>query len=264
MTGFRSLRLIALSALLLFTCLPAFAAGQIGIVLLHGKTGMPGQMNALASALQAAGYKIAAPELCWSKKRIFDKSLSDCLLEVDAAVERLRAAGAARIVVAGVSQGAMAAFDYGATRDGLAGVVGMAPAADPVNLAKFPGLAQGIDQAKSLIAGGQGDAPAEIPDIVTGGKTVPVKTTANIYMSFHAPDSPIATIPNLTADLMPRQKAPVLWVAGSRDPSQAQGPAAYAALPANPLNHYATVDADHGGTPDASGDAIIAWLKTLP
>jgi len=264
MRGFRSLRLLALSAMFLLAGLPAFAAGQIGIVLLHGKTGMPGAMSNLAGSLTAAGYIVDTPEMCWSKKRIFDKSFSDCLLEVDAAVARLKAKGASRIVVGGTSQGAMGAFGYGATRDGLAGIIGMAPAADPTNLAKYPGLAEGIDKAKSLIAGGQGDQPAQLPDIISGGKTAPVKATANIYMSFHAQDSPIATIPNLTADLMPKQKAPVLWVAGTSDPSQAQAPAAYAALPANPLNHYATVDADHGGTPDASADAIIAWLKTLP
>ena len=264
MSGYRAPRLLALCALFLFSALPAFAGGPIGIVLLHGKTGMPGQMTHLASSLSAAGYLIETPEMCWSKKRIFDKSLSDCLLEVDAAVARLKAKGAGRVVIAGTSQGAMAAFDYGATRDGLSGIVAMAPAADPVNPAKYPGFAEGLDKAKSLIASGQGDAPAEIPDLVSGGKTVPVKTTANIYMSFHAPDSPVATIPNLTADLMPRQKAPVLWIAGSRDLSQAQGPAAFAALPANPLNRYATVDADHGGTADASAATIIAWLKTLP
>jgi esterase/lipase len=264
MSGFRVARRILLCALILLAALPAYAGGQIGIVLLHGKTGMPGQVANLASSLTVAGFTVETPQMCWSKKRIFDKSLSDCLLEVDAAVQRLKAKGASRIVVAGVSQGAMAAFDYGATRDGLAGVIGMAPAADPANLAKYPELAEGIAKARSLIASGQGDTAAELPDIITGGKTAPVKATANIYMSFHAPDGPIATITNLTADLMPKQKSPVLWVAGSHDPSQGQAPAAFAALPSNPFNRYATVDADHGGTPDASADTIIAWLKTLP
>jgi hypothetical protein len=55
MSGFRSLRLLALSAIFLFACLPAYAAGQIGIVLLHGKTGMPGAMSNLAGSLTAAG-----------------------------------------------------------------------------------------------------------------------------------------------------------------------------------------------------------------
>jgi esterase/lipase len=264
MRGFRSLRLPALAAVFLFACLPAFAAGQMGIVLLHGKTGTPNQMNKLAAALTAAGYDVDVPELCWSKNRIFDKSFSDCLLEVDAAVARLKAKGAARIVVAGVSQGAMGAFGYGATRDGLAGVIGMAPAADPVKMAKYPGLAGGIAKAKSLIASGQGNAPVELDDIITGGKEAAVKTTANIFMSFHDPAAPIATVQNLAADVLPGEKAPVLWVAGARDPSQTIAPQAYSSLPGNPLNHYATVDADHGGTPDASGDAVIAWLKTLP
>ena len=102
-------------------------------------------------------------------------------------------------------------------------------------------------------------------DIITGGKEAPVKTTANIYMSFHAPDAPIATIPNLMADVLPKETAPVLWVAGSTGPEP--GHRAQGLSPAcrpTPLNRYATVDADHGGTPDASGDAVIAWLKTLP
>ncbi len=66
MSGFRSLRLLALSALFLFAALPVFAAGPIGIVLLHGKTGTPNQMNKLAAALTAAGYAVDVPELCWS------------------------------------------------------------------------------------------------------------------------------------------------------------------------------------------------------
>jgi pimeloyl-ACP methyl ester carboxylesterase len=258
------LRLAAVCLTLLCGILPASAAGNIGIVLLHGKTGGPDQMASLSTALTAAGYPVEVPELCWSKKRIFDKTFADCLIEVDAAVASLKAKGATRIVIAGVSQGAIGAFGYGAARSGLAGIIGMAPAADPVNLTKYPGLAQGIDKAKGLIADGHGDAPTHLIDITTGGKDITIKTTANIYMSFHATDAPISTIPNLTAEILPKQMAPVMWVAGTRDPSQANAPRAYAALPANSLNRYATVDADHGGTPDASGDVIIAWIKTLP
>src|SRR5512135_2987641 len=104
MSVYRALGLMALCALFLLSALPAFAGGPIGIVLLHSKTGMPGQMTNLASSLSAAGYLIETPEMCWSKKRIFDKSLSDCLLEVDAAVARLKAKGAGRVVIAGTSQ----------------------------------------------------------------------------------------------------------------------------------------------------------------
>ncbi len=264
MSRLPALRLFALCAILVFSTLQASAAGPIGVVLLHGKTGMPGAMGKLAAALSAAGYAVETPEMCWSKKRIFDKTLDGCLAEVDAAVARLKAKGAARIVVGGTSQGAMGAFVYGATRDGLSGIIGMAPAADPVNLAKFPVLAEGIDKARGLIAAGQGDAPASLNDIITGGKASPITATPNAYMSFHAPDAPIATIANLQADVLPKEKSPVLWVAGANDPTQANAPAAYAHLPAGPQNRYVTVEADHANTPDASADVIIAWLKTLP
>ena len=123
MSVFRISRRILFCALLSFVALPAQAGGQIGIVLLHGKTGMPGAMSNLDTALTAAGYAVDTPEMCWSKKRIFDKSFSDCLLEVDAAVARLKSKSASRIVVAGTSQGAVAAFAYGASRDGLAGII---------------------------------------------------------------------------------------------------------------------------------------------
>jgi pimeloyl-ACP methyl ester carboxylesterase len=264
MSRFAALRFVVLWAILAFGAPPALAAGPIGVVLLHGKTGMPGAMSKLASALSAAGYVVETPEMCWSKKRIFDMALEGCLAEVDAAVARLKAKGASRIVVGGTSQGAMGAFAYGASRDGLAGIIGMAPAADPVNLAKFPVLAGGIEKAKSLIAAGQGDTPAPLNDIITGGKAAPITATPNAYMSFHAPDAPIATIANLQAAVLPKERSPVLWVAGTSDPTQANAPAAYAHLSANPLNRYATVEADHGNTPDAAADVIIAWLKTLP
>ena len=75
MSRLPALRLVALCAILVFGALPASAAGPIGVVLLHGKTGMPGAMGKLAAALGAAGYAVETPEMCWSKKRIFDKTL---------------------------------------------------------------------------------------------------------------------------------------------------------------------------------------------
>jgi len=95
---------------------PAGAAASLGVVLLHGKTGTPEQMAKLAATLKDAGYAVSTPEMCWSKSRIFDKALPDCLKEVDAAVAGLKSGGASRIVIGGVSQGAIVAIDYGATR----------------------------------------------------------------------------------------------------------------------------------------------------
>jgi esterase/lipase len=106
------------------------SAEMAAIVLLHGKTASPTiGIDGLTAALQGAGYLVDAPEMCWSRRRIYDRPLLDCLGEIDAAVARLRGRGAGRIVVAGMSQGGDAALVYGALRGDPAGIIAIAPAA---------------------------------------------------------------------------------------------------------------------------------------
>jgi alpha-beta hydrolase superfamily lysophospholipase len=253
-----------LAAVPLLAPTPAFASGKVGIVLLHGKTGTPNQLARLAAALQAAGFAVETPEMCWSKTRIFDQALPECLSEVDTATAKLKSEGDNAIVVGGTSQGAVAALAYGAAHADLAGIIAMAPAADPNDAAAFPKFAKSIATAQALVQSGKGDAATIFSDLISGGDFVTVHATPKAFLSFHGPDSPVSTIRNLTATTMPNLHMPVLWVAGTSDPSQKGAPKSFAALPHNAKSRYATVAADHAGTPDASADVVIAWLKTLP
>ena len=63
---------------------------------------------------------------------------------------------------------------------------------------------------------------------------------------------------------MPKLGVPLLWISGNSDPTQSGAQGVFAAAPANALDRFVQVDADHVGTPDAAGAAIIDWLKTLP
>ena len=251
------------AALMLAAIVPAAAAPVIGIVLLHGRTGTPNQFAKLAAALTGAGYAVAAPEMCWSKKRIFDEDFTACLTDVDAAVAKLEASGVKKIVVAGMSQGAIAALAYGASHPDLAGIVAMGPAGDPADLTRAPTLATSVKLAGTLVKAGKGNTVADFNDVVTGDVPVPVAATPEAFLSFHGPDSPIATMKRVIAKLLPQIKLPVLWIAGTHDPSQASAAQGFAKIPKNKLNRLATVDADHGGTPDASAEALTGWLATL-
>ena len=259
--GLAKLACLCLAVLLGLT--QAATAGGIGIVLLHGKTGMPGQHARLAAALKAAGYAVETPKLCWSRDRIFDKAYADCLGEVDAAIGRLKAAGASGVVLGGTSQGAVAAIDYGTGHGGLAGIIALSPAADPVELARYPDFRAAIDRARALQKAGKGAEVTHLDDLISGGKVISVKATPAAYLSFHDPALPIATMKNLTALDLPRLKAPLLWVAGTRDPAQGSGAKSFRAAPANKLSRYVTVEATHGGVPDIAAEPVIAWLKTL-
>jgi pimeloyl-ACP methyl ester carboxylesterase len=248
----------AISACLLAvaTGLCAQAGERVGIVLMHGKNGQPGSMQSLVDVLEASGYNVDRPEMCWSRRRIYDLPYLECLRDADAAVERLRLVGATRIVAAGQSLGANAALAFAATRNGLAGVIAMAPAHNPVQITRRPAVARSLAEARRLIAGGERDVPSQFTD-VNVGREFSVRTTPRIYLSFFAPEGP-ADMPANAA----RVRVPLLWIAGDADPTQS-GPEYAFARARNPANRYVTVASDHLGTPAASSGAILSWLRGL-
>ena len=236
--------------------LSAQASEGVGIVLMHGKDGQPGSMQILVNALETVGYRVERPELCWSHRRIYDLSYLECLRDVDAAVGRLKKRGAAEIIVGGQSLGANAALAFAARRDGLLGVIAMAPAHNPAQIIKRPAIARSLAEARSLIGTGKEDEPASFADVNVGREFL-VRTTPNIYLSFFAPDGP-AVMPANAAHV----HVPLLWIAGADDPTQL-GPGYAFERADNPKNWYVTVSTDHLGTPAASSSAILTWLRAL-
>jgi pimeloyl-ACP methyl ester carboxylesterase len=248
----------AMTALLVGLSLTTGAAGaeRLGVVLMHGKGGLPAQMATLAAALSAAGHLTETPEMCWSRTRIYAKPYLDCLAEVDTAIERLKARGATAIAVGGQSLGGNAALGYGARHHDLAGVIALAAAHQPERFVRRPAMVKALAQARALIAAGKGDVTTSFADRNTG-REFSVQTTPHIYVSFFAADGP-AVIPVNAA----RVTVPLLWIAGTSDATQ-HGPGYAFAKAKNPENSYVTVAAEHRGTPNASRDAVLAWLKGL-
>jgi pimeloyl-ACP methyl ester carboxylesterase len=254
------MRLI-LAVLLMLGLLPGLIAQvlaqTIGIVLMHGKTGSPNAViDRLATTLQGAGNLIETPEMCWSRRRIYDRPFLDCLTEIDSAIAQLKGHGAGRIVVAGMSQGGDAALAYGARRANLARIIAVAPAA-PKRQVGLRDIAQSVAQARELVAAARGNETASFFDRNVGG-IFPVRTTATIYLSYLDPQGPANML-----DSIRKLQAPLLWVAGSADPSQTGANAEFTQAPVNPLNRFVTVASAHLGTPDAARDAVLAWLPEL-
>lgn len=252
-------RILAISLMLVLAGLVAPAYAQtIGIVLMHGKTGSPNTIiDQLATALRNAGYLVDTPEMCWSRRRIYDRPFLDCLTEIDSAIGRLTGRGAGRIVVAGMSQGGDAALAYGARRANLAGIIALAPAAAPERQVGFPDIAQSVALARALVVAGRGNETTSFVDRNARG-AFSVSTTATIYLSYLDPQGPANML-----DSVRKLHAPLLWVAGSVDPSQTGANAEFNQAPANPLNHFVMITSDHLGTPNAARDAVLAWLPKL-
>ncbi|MEI6559560.1 MAG: hypothetical protein WCO00_14245 [Rhodospirillaceae bacterium] len=255
------LTLIALAALAFAPGLsPARAAETVGVVLMHGKDSKPSHpgIAALARHLAGEGFLVDEPDLPWAERRGYDVDYEQAMTEIDAAVARLRARGASAIVVAGHSLGANAAIGYGARRKGLKAVVALAPGHVVDAPAMRAQMADSVARARALVAAGQGGERESFTDR-NGGITFQRHVVARIYLSYFDPDGPAAIGLNAA-----RLSAPLLWVAGDRDSLSKTGPGyAFVKAPANPRSRYATVDADHMGTPAAAGDLVIAWLKGL-
>ncbi len=228
----------------------------IGVVMMHGKTGTPAQFDVLAAAVEAAGYPVERPEMCWSRTRIYDLAYLDCLAAADRAAAALKEHGADGIVILGMSLGGNGALGYGARRPGLKGIIALAPASDPDHLRRLAPVAQSLAQAQTLIAAGKGDEKATFNDF-NNGRQFTVTTTAKIYVSFFGKDTP-GEMPANAA----RLTAPLLIVSGSDDKTQRDIGAVFARAPRDPRNAHVVVRSDHIGTPAASVATVLAWLKS--
>jgi pimeloyl-ACP methyl ester carboxylesterase len=231
-----------------------------GVVLLHGKGGTPTSMiEGLTESLRKEGAVVEAPELPWSHRRIYDATYDQAMAEIDLAVQKLKWAGATKIVVAGHSLGANAAIGYGARRDGLAAVIALAPGHLPEAWALRIRTKGAIARAKKLIADGKGDIPDSFPDLAQG-LPYSVKATPNVYVSMFDPEGP-AVMPKNAAAM---GNVPFLWVVGVADPIIFHGKD-YAFDPGakNPKSRYVVIPGMHLSTPFQARTTIIDWLKSL-
>jgi pimeloyl-ACP methyl ester carboxylesterase len=237
---------------------------DLGVVYLHGKGGWPGALNGgILNALKEEGAAVSTPELPWSFHRRYDASFDQALTEIDAAIAGLKAEGARRIVLIGVSLGANAAIGYAARHPEVAGVVALAPGhlPDVGNMRSF--VADAVARAKSLVAEGKGNVPQSFPDMAQG---IPLTATATpiVYLSWFDPEGP-AVIPK-NAAVMGASPAPVplFWVVGKLDPIDRRGPEyAFNALAKNPKSQYVEVFAGHLTTAFAARRQVIDWINAL-
>jgi len=245
--------------------------GQLGIVLLHAKSTFSvsghGRMPAydatiapLASALRAAGFRVAVPEMPWSRDHVYDRTFAQALDEIAGAAAKLRAEGAQRIVVGGHSMGGMAAIGYAALKGGVAGVVAIAPAHDPASSVFKQRLGASVASARDMAAAGKGDVQATFGDY-NMGQVGEITATAADYLSFF---DPAGDVP------MPRNTArfpgpiPLLWIVAADDPLSRLGPDyAFAKAPPDPLSRYITISGGHVNAPAEAATIVVNWLKCL-
>jgi pimeloyl-ACP methyl ester carboxylesterase len=243
------LRTLAVAACAITVVGPAASEDRIGIVLMHGNFSWGGQFEYVGSVVRDAGFGLETPDMCWSDTRTYDRTAVDCMDEVDAAFDRLEAAGYDRIVVAGHSMGGVNALLYAASHNDLAGIIVFAPSRGARNISENPRVVQ----AMQLVKAGRGDETVHFARGFDGFDSTP-----RALLSYEGPDSPLNDV-----ELLPRLTAPLLWVAGTADNGQRDAADRFALAPATPLSRLVWVESNHAFTPDIGVGQMVAWLDDL-
>jgi alpha-beta hydrolase superfamily lysophospholipase len=231
---------------------------KIGVVVMHGKGGMPTRhVSDLAAALESAGFLVRNLEMPWSGRREYDVNVAAAEQEVEAALGAMRDAGAQKVFVAGHSQGGLFALYFGGGQ-GIDGVIAIAPGGDVANPFVRSRVADSLAEARKLVADGKGAERTRLTDFEGAKGTYPVITTPAVYVTWFDPEGAM----NQTAAIRRMNPAvPVLYVGPTNDyPALMRVKnQMFDALPKNARSKLYEPGATHLYAPTASIQEIIAW-----
>ncbi len=260
----KPLQLVSVMLLALFAQTAAMSGerDEVGVVVMHGKWGMPnGLTSGLASYLSHEGFLVATPEMPWSGKRQYDSGVDGMLAELDKVASGLRARGAKKIVLAGHSQGAVAGLYYASQRS-INGVALIAAGGHPQNKGFVSHYQKSVSEARKLVARGKGDAPFSFSDLNTGNRTRNLRTSARIFLDYFDPEGPFNTYHN-AEKLKPGTAVLVVIPNRETDGLKRIADSVMKKFPGEAKASRIEVDADHKSAPDAAKAAIRDWLLAL-
>jgi dienelactone hydrolase len=241
---------------------PAFAQALsgVGIVLMHGKTGMPsGPIEGLAATLRKQGAVVLTPEMPWSRKRIYDASYEQAMGDIGRAVTDLRKRGLTRIVIAGQSIGANAAIGYGVRHDDIAGIIAIAPGHNPGSANFLKHTEASVEKARKQVAAGRGGPAGAFVDF-NQGRVFDVRASARVYLSYLDPNGPA----NMGQNAKAMKAVPFLLAIGRQDQLYPRA-RSFIFEPAakSPKSKFVEVGGGHMDTMRIAADEIVNWLKSL-
>lgn len=237
------------------------ANGTVGVVVMHGKGGSPQKhVTGLVSALEAKGFRVANLDMPWSGRRNYDVDVQSAENEVEAAIEKLRAQGATRFVVAGHSLGGLFALQY-AGKHPVIGVVAMAPGGYANAKILIQKLGKSVSEARQLVASGKGAQPQTFDDYESAKGVYSVNCPSASYLSWFDPEGEMTT--KALTRLSP--KIPVLFIVPTGDYPALRNPRQklFDMLPKNKMTQLAEPESDHLGAPHASIGLITEWLSAV-
>jgi pimeloyl-ACP methyl ester carboxylesterase len=253
-----SLRSIA-AVLLVLIALPVSGTGQHGALVLHGKGESPEQLAELVDTLRRENVAVAAPEMPWSRRRLYDRSAPEADAEVDAAVAGLLAHDASRVYLIGTGLGASYAVRY-ASRPGVTGIVALAPDHAPESPRYVNIFANDVRRARELISAGRPQSVFEFLDLLWNNLRTRMTTNPRTFLSYFDSEGPMNMTRNVQAL---RKDVFVLWIVPTGgDPGARQYALdLYKQIPFNPASQLVDLQVDYSKALYASVRTIVEWMN---
>ena len=251
------LQLLALA----FVCSAGSAGAQTvscGIVLMHGKWGMPQSpyLQPVADKLRPH-CQVVLLEMPWSRQRMYDRPYGDALEQVRQAAASFRQSGVQWVAVGGQSFGANAALAYMAQVGDVDALIVLAPGHVPENFYHDVSVRPSVDEAQRLVEAGKGETSVGLTDI-NQGRRRSIRASATSIWSYFNPHG----LGNMSLSAQGAKKSvPVFWAIGNMDSLYgAASSGIFRSFPPHPDSIYHEVRADHANTPDAASDALASWV----
>lgn len=238
------------------------APSKIGIVVMHGKGGMPTKhVLDMASALEAKGYLVANIEMPWSKNREYDVDVETAYKEVESALNGLKSKGAQKLFIAGHSQGGLFALSAGG-RVISDGIIAIAPGGNvgaPIYKEK---VGESVNEARKLIEQGKGSEKTTLFDFESSKGKYAITTTPSVYLSWFDPDG---AMNQEKASKKINPHIPVLFIAPTNDyPGLLKvKQMMFDTLPKHSKTKLYEPITSHIGAPSASVEEIMQWTMSV-
>ncbi len=237
-------------------------SSTVGVVFLHAKWAELHSVKVapLIDEMRSAGIWVVQPELPWSRKRNYDVSYEEVMLEIHLIVKDMHNKAVSKVFVGGHSFGANAAIGYAARYSDVDGVIAIAPGHLPDINARGNIYGDNVERAQNMIDMGRGEELAKFIDVNQGKQATVIMSALN-YVSYFKPDGP-AIIP-LNIRKM-NKKTALYWVVGENDKVSWMGKHyAYNKAPYNHLSEYLETEGGHRETPNIAKHEVIEWIKKV-
>jgi pimeloyl-ACP methyl ester carboxylesterase len=250
-------RFILSITLLSFSSLSfAFKPQEVGMVLLHGKWGIP--PGPLADKFKDEGYQVISPSMPWSRTRNYDATYEQNIEDIHQIIQKLRNDGSKLVILGGLSFGANAVLAYLSKYQDVDGVMLFSPGHQPERFYARSLTSTSVNNARSLLQSGQGNVSFIFTDF-NQGRNREMSSTVSIYLSYFDPNG-LANMPK-SAGLVSKS-IPAFCVMSSAEQSLGKD-YFFSKLPSNPLSKYIETPASHIQAPEVTYDDASSFVKSV-